>query len=306
VDLGKSYLHEHAGKELPRAKIVTTKEDGQDVPGLVTGISARSGHCFLLETAEGKSVLLRIVSEDRARQHAKVQWVHQPDGTRIFRIPKGPIVTEPAPTVRRRVRGRPVGLAPVGPVDATSLSAASKAHRGNRKLLVAFCIRALSSRDADPGVRHFAVGLLATLRAAEAAPVLAANVDADLARLTSRRTVANSYRCVGALVQIGLPGAIAAADQLEADLGAQRPKGYDDSLWNDKKTTRRNLLALVVLKVYGKKLATIVLEDRAAQAKDPKAKAAFRQAVEAFDRIGKWLPDAKPSPGAAATPGRRS
>lgn len=293
VDLGKHYLHDFDGKELPRPDIVTSKEDGQDVPGLLTGTEELTGHCFLLEAKGGKAVLLRIISQDRKRGESVVQWVFQPDGTRRFTIPKGKIIID-APTSGgdRSAPGTPVRI-DIPQLDMREFGKAARMHLKNRKKLVHLSISLVSSKDADLSNRHFAAILLGQLRAVEGAPALAARVDDNLAMVSLRITVSNSYRCVQSLIDIGIPGALAAITQIKSDAKSEQLKEADQRLWNERMELRRNLLALAVLKVYGEELAKIVLEDRIAQTEDSKVKEAYQKALKAFPRIKNWLPEEK-------------
>jgi hypothetical protein len=297
ADLGKHYLHEFDSKELPRPDIHTSKEDGQDVPGLLTGTQDLTGHCFLLEAKGGKAVLLRILSQDRKKGEAVVQWVHQPDGTRRFAIPKGKIVID-APTDghNQSASGTAVNI-DVPQWDVREFAKAIQVHRKNRRKIVDLSISLIASkdRDADLSKRHLAAVLLGQLRAVEGAPSLAAHIDDNLAMISLRITVLNSYRCVQSLIDIGIPGAIAAIIQIETDVKSERPKEANQGQWNERMKLRRNLLALVVLKVYGEKLATIMLEDKIAESSDSKVKEAYQKALEAFPRIKNWLPEEKPA-----------
>ncbi len=294
TDLGKHYLHEFDGKELPRPKIITGKEDREDVPGLMTGIDALTGHCFILETMDRKYVLLRIVSQDRRKERrARVQWVYQPNGTRVFNVPKSKIQTQAPAVVGRPVQEGKAALSPIMKLDVRDFAKAGDTHKENRKKLVELSLALVASKDADIGNRHLACILLGKLRAPEGAPVLAARINEDLSLISTEISVENSYRCVGALIKIGVPGALASMDQMEIDTRSKPPKDGDAREWNFRIQLRRKLLALVVLNVYGEKLGKIVLEDRIAQAKDPKAKAAFQEALEAFPTIKNWLPKEK-------------
>ncbi|MGB3194103.1 MAG: hypothetical protein WBC39_02295, partial [Phycisphaerae bacterium] len=178
-------------------------------------------------------------------------------------------------------------------LDAREFAKASRVHLENQRKVVDLSISLISSKEADLSNRHLAVILLGQLRAVEGAPALAAHVDDNLALRSAEITVSNSYRCVQALIDIGIPGALASMNQIEADAKSEAPKEGDLRLWNDRLESRRNLLALVVLKVYGERLAKIVLEDRIAQTEGPKVKEAYQKALESFPRIRNWLPEEK-------------
>lgn len=308
VDLGKHYLHEFDGKELPRPDIHTSKEDGQDVPGLMTGLQDRTGHCFLLETKDGKATLLRIVSQDRKSSEAVVQWVFQPDGSRKFSIPQAQLVAR-ATATQLSGSATPSAAPVVGALDMHDFAKAIVTHKENRKKLVDLSIALIASEPSDGQLynRHQACLLLGELRAAEAASTLAARVDDNLALVSSRITVQNSYRCVQALIDIGIPGAQAALKQMAMDAASDPPKGGDTKKWSEKLERRRDLLTLVVLKVYGERLAKVIFEDKIAESDDAKVKEAYQKALEAFPRIKNWLPEEKPAttmPSAATMPAK--
>jgi len=290
ADLGKHYLHEFDGKDLPRPDIMVTKEDGHDVPGLLTGIQKRMGHCFLLETTDGKAVLLRIVSQDRKQGEAIVQWVYQPDGSRLFRIPKH-VVKAPSTMQAPTVNGAPARVL-LAPVNVLDLAKATRSHLENESKLVAACIKMIEAGD-DRHLRQI-IHVLGEIRSIEAAPVLARNVDRRLSVAgmpISEVTVENTYPVLQALIRIGIPGAQASLNVTAVDAeNVQRAK-RDPEDERRRLDLRRNLLSLVVLKVYGEKLARIVLEDRTKEAKDPEAKEAFKKALRSFPRIRNWLPD---------------
>jgi len=294
ADLGKHYLHEFSAKTLTRPEVPYAKEDGKDTPGLIRGLSKLTGHCFLVETAEGRAAIFRLIASDD--QEAHIQWVYQPDGSRTFVIPKGAVLSEKGVAVGANPLGAAQGGLSIAAIDVREYSIAAKVHLENQKKMVELCIALISSKGADRSNRHVAAILLGQLRAVEGAGVLAEHVDDNLAMVSLRITAANSYRCVQALIDISIPGALAAIAQIEADAKSEPPREADLRLWNDRIELRRNLLSLVVLKVYGEKLAKIILEDKIAESVDPKIKEAYKKALEAFPRIRNWLPEAKVMP----------
>jgi len=292
VDLGKHYLHEFDGKDLARPGIVPPTEKN-DPHGALEGIGKHNGHSFLVETVNGKYAMLRLISQEN--EQATIQWVYQPDGTRRFAIPKGRILAAPRPVAIPRSEEPSKMPFHIDQLDVRDFAKAATAHMENRKKLVEMSIGLLSSKDTATANRYLACKVLGDIRACEGAAVLARIIDTPLSSgpVRLRVIVPDSYGCVYSLIAIGQPGAKAAIAQIEVDVAGEKPTGELASLWNDRIELRRNLLAFVVLKVYGEKLAKIVMEDEIAQAKDPKVKAAFQQALEAFPQIRNWLPDDK-------------
>jgi len=291
ADLGKHYLHEFDSKELPRPDIHTSKEDGQDVPGLVTGIQERTGHCFLLETRDGKAVLLRIVSQDRKSGEALIQWVYQPDGTRLFGIPKSIPQRIPA----AGTKGVPA-LPSVRQLDMRDLAAAADVHLANRGQLVELCVTIIPLKTESLANRNIAVNLVRKMRAVEAAPVLAKEISANLTLQSRRGASLREFPTVDALAEMSIPGATAAIHQLAVD--AERDVPAEEKarmVWESDMQLRRELLALVILRVYGEKLAKIVLEDKIAESDVPKVKETYQKALEALPRVKNWLPEEKPT-----------
>jgi hypothetical protein len=299
ADLGGHFLHDFNARSLERPSKIFSKQErsgkGEATPGVIDGVL--NGHCFLVETVDGKYALIRIVQQrDRS---ALIQYVYQPDGSRQFAIPQGKITSiapPPGDPSKEPKSAMPFGVERLDPAD---FSKAVAVHGENRKKMIALSIQLLEvnkgSLDAVLVNRHYAAIFLGKIRAAEAAPTLAAHVDDNLALVSLRITVENSYRCVQSLIDIGIPGAKAAVKQIELDASAAPPNGVQPRDWNDRQTQRRNLLALVVLKVYGERLAKIVLEDRIAEVADEKAKTALKEAAAAFPRVSRWLPDEVPA-----------
>ena len=287
ADLGEHYLYEFDGKELARPEIVKTKQDGHDIPGFVTEIQKLTGHCFLLETQNGKFVLLRIVWQDRRQGEMLIQWVYQPDGKLTFSIPKGELTKIQAPPITSLLT-----------VPSTTVS-------GNvtdictlllvrTQMIQKFIVTVDKPAQTQPETvaKAEAILSLGQLRAKEAANALAREIDFRNPFVLSREiSMARSYPAMNALIEVGIPGANAALDQINTDAKSEQPKEVEQRLWSEKVELRRNLLALVVLKVYGEKLAKIVLEDKIAESSDSKVKEAYQKALEAFPRIKNWLPE---------------
>lgn len=110
TDLGGKFLYEFSGTSFDRPPLVYSKKErsgaGEATPGVIDGI--QDGHCYLIETHDGKSGLVRIVQKRGPR--VLVQYVYQPDGsTRQFEIPKGltPADSPAGPTPTTSPASRP-------------------------------------------------------------------------------------------------------------------------------------------------------------------------------------------------------
>lgn len=295
ADLGKYYLHEFSAKTLTRPEVPYVKEDGKDTPGLIRGLSKLTGHCFLVETADGRAAIFRLIASDD--QHAQIQWVYQPDETRTFNIPKGNIASTSSASGGFAPTGEDAkgGVAKVGSVkelDVHDFEKAVKVFTERRATLVRMSMQFVTSAKTGAVIRRAACDLLGEMRAPEASETLASMIDVGLV-LESSEVNFGDYGCVIALIRIGIPGANAALGQIEADAKSELTKQGKVRNVNSRIELRRNLLALVLLKVYGEKLAKIILEDKIAESVDPKIKEAYQKALEAFPRIRNWLPEAK-------------
>jgi len=82
-DVGEHLLHELNDQELPRPEKVAMVLDEDPVPGAFADI--QTGHCYLVETCDGKYALVRLLAA--SANGALIQWVYQPDGSRKFSIP---------------------------------------------------------------------------------------------------------------------------------------------------------------------------------------------------------------------------
>ncbi|MCY2931470.1 MAG: hypothetical protein NTV86_18670 [Planctomycetota bacterium] len=110
TDLGSKSLHDLSGVVLKRPPQVYGETErsvaGEATPGLIEGV--QEGHCYLIETLDGKGALVRIV-----RKHgrlADIQYVYQPDkNTWKFDIPKAKPApaTAPAPAATTAPASRP-------------------------------------------------------------------------------------------------------------------------------------------------------------------------------------------------------
>jgi hypothetical protein len=110
-DLGAGFLHEFGGKKLSRpAPVVGQKErtgKGEGTPGAIEEIT--EGHCYLVETTDGKFTLLRYLQKQPAG--GLVQYVLQPDGSLKFDVPKE-VTAPPSQPAAAAAHAPPAPLAP--------------------------------------------------------------------------------------------------------------------------------------------------------------------------------------------------
>jgi hypothetical protein len=127
TDLGAHFLYEfHERDLLPPSQVWGEKEKsgaGKGTPGAIEGL--KEGHCYLVETVDGKLALVRLLR--RQSRSSLVQWVYQPSGSRKFAIPKGEVSTVPpeqvSPRKGAKVKGKPdghsVAYSAAGPMPGT-------------------------------------------------------------------------------------------------------------------------------------------------------------------------------------------
>jgi hypothetical protein len=239
----------------------------------------------LVETTDQHYALIRVL--ETTAGVAVIQWVYQPDGTKVFQIPRGALVkltstssttaigtTESAkPAVQLRAGGV---IAGVDVTDDTSFSQAVEKHLTDRKKLVNLLVDLIQHSDGPS--KALAIRTVGELRAPEAAQVLAEQIDwSDKWSTRLEVTIEVSQPCGPALVKIGIPGASAANDEI-----AKCKRDTPASL------RRMKLLTLVVLRVYDETLARVVLADRVAAAKTAEEKGAFEAALSALPEIQGW------------------
>lgn len=289
ADLGAGYLHELGAESLDRPDLAHSnvqkgERGASPYVGYLEGVTV--GHRYLLETTDGNYTVLRLLRQgDRT---ATVQWVYQPDGSREFAITDSPLVrleVRKMPEQRARSEPREAPARPrITPPSIQkmriqhfqAIHSAIATHTQNRRTLLEALIRLVT--EGDGPTKAAAVKALGELRAAEAAPVLAREIVwFDKWAWSYEVTVANSHPCVPSLIEIGLPGAGACLDELSTCPG-------DTAL--DKR--RLKLLSLVVLRVYGEKLAKLALADRLDAAETDRASENFQAALASIPEIKGW------------------
>jgi hypothetical protein len=275
-DLGSHYLYEFDGKDLPKpAAVWGTKEKsaaGEGTPGAMEGIE--EGHCFLLEGVDGKFALVRLVAKQN--RAAMVQWAYQPDDSTRFVVPKGVV------TAYEERREPAVALPTTGAPIPDELRRA-KEYVAQRAAVIE-PLRKMVAQDAKTreqvGAKVEAIRLLGQLRAAEAAPDLAAQVVfRDPYVRSTEFIVEKEFPCVGALTAIGKPGSLAALEAI-ARLGPV-PRLEEDP----EPQLRLFLLTLVVLRVEGHAVAQFMMERRLEQA-TPEAQVGLRQGLSQLAKLG--------------------
>lgn len=250
-DLGSRFLHDLSGRKLSRpAPVMGTKERtaaGEGTPGAIEGL--HDGHCYLLETVDGKFALVRVVQK-RGRL-ALIQYVHQPDGSLSFEIPKGRL-TKLTPWVKPRpFVPRPPATVPGKVTDVPTLLAI-------RAKMIAKLIATVKQPAKTPQeimAKANAIEALGKLRAREAAPVLVQEIEfRDPYALSDATTIAASFPCVPALQAVGKPGSLAALAGVEK-VRLDEPK---DKLTKAK--FRLRLLVMVIAGVEGPEVGEFMIK----------------------------------------------
>lgn len=196
--LGQHFLHEFVGKRLTRPEqVMGTKQHsaaGERTPGAIEGIF--EGHCYLLETIDGKFALVRLISQ--GNRAALVQWVYQPDGTRIFTIPKSKNLPQrPFPAWSAR-----------DPVKLMQMEKSIEECLANRKALVATLTRYLEEEPSqrDMPTMVLVIRALGDLRDPDAVDALLNHIAfPDLTRMPRSLTIPPPLPSVSALIDIGKP-----------------------------------------------------------------------------------------------------
>jgi hypothetical protein len=289
ADLGEGYLHELSGKKLDRPPLAYSKlhrdgRGGSPYVGYLEGVAV--GHRYLVETTGGHFAIVRLLRQ--GGRTATVQWVYQPNGGRKFAIANSPLVplealetpaqrpTDDPRQLPSQPRSAPPTIRELRIQDLRAIRSAIATHTENRRALLRALIRSVTEGD-GPG-KVAAIKALGELRATGAAPALAREI-AWFDRWTPRSeaTIAISHPCVPALIEVGLPGAGACLAELAtcpSETALQK--------------RRLKLLALVVLRVYGDKLAKVVLADRRDAAQTDRAKENFQAALASIPGIEGW------------------
>ena len=295
ADLGEGLLFELNGQKLAAPPVVYSVEErsgstGKGYEGCLEHIA--EGHRYIVQTTAGHYALVRLL--EKGKNGTIVQWVLQPDGTRVFTIPRSepkeytPRIPDPpeAPTAQPDGTGdsaktgvKDVPNLQIARVDASDPEGFRKAveqHLDNRESTIKALIAVVETGDGP--AKALATRTLGDLRATEAAPALAAQIDwRDRWNRSSEATIAGTQPCVPGLISIGLPGAQAALDEISR---------FGDSAAAGQR--RLKLLSLVVLRVYGQKLANSVLDDKIALANTPEERLAFEKAKLALPDIEGW------------------
>ena len=255
ADLGASYLYEWRGKRLARPGVARDmEEDGQRLVGTKTNLTP--GHCYLVETTDGKFALLRLLEQRPAE--AVIQFVYQSDGSRTFSIPRGKLAEV---TVRRPVPIPPMGPA-VDPVTVPGKVTDLKSLRTVRDKMVAELIQVVAANpETIREIEHKAEAIeaLGWLRAEEAVEILIEQINvAKTTAPTRALDLRKMNPCVGALIQIGKPASVAAVQAI-----GKLPAPADDQTARDHKLW---LLVYVIRGVEGQEGARFMIEHAAKDA----------------------------------------
>ena len=261
-DLGSGFLYEMSGRRFDRPPPVQSKKErsgsGEPTPGLLEGLE--DGHCYLVETVDGKFALVRLVQKQG--RYALVQYVYQPTGEPAFEIPKGETIKVQPP----RVSPKPEDLIPPPPASIPGKVTDVPTLLEIRQKMIAELMAVVAkpaTTQAEIMGKAAAVVALGRLRAAESAPLLVQEI--DLFCLTEggsdEAILEHHYPCIKALQEIGKPGslaALAAVAQLRLDgLGAEEARKARFSL---------KLLVTVIKGVEGRDVAEFMIKAKSAQA----------------------------------------
>lgn len=301
-NLGTKFFYELSGKTLAEPKEAVYTEEGEKLAGIL--VDVRVGNCYLMSTLEGDLVLFRLISLADDKRSCTIQWVKNAPNAKMFEIPKGPIVqAKKSPGRDRNIQNQVSGsydipAVPEFPVDPIewykkldNFQKSIDVHTTNRARLIQVLIDILkkpydpkagkTARNVSLGQKRSAIRALAELRAAEAAVVLARNITTPVGFeiFASADTVDNAYGYVPALVKIGKPGA-AACIEVIAHLSS--------SMSEAERSLREKLLCLVILRVEGKDIAPLLLEQRKAETSDAEQIANLDRAIGMLDEVVSW------------------
>jgi len=277
-DLGVHFLYEFDGGKLERPAQVWGIEDSERIPGIIE--SVEEGRCYLVETVTGKYALIRLI--EKKGRSAIIDWVYQPSGTRVFKIPKGELieptkeeVAEAKETARRKKLG---SLLKVDAIRITEMEKGTAAHLENRKTVTQYLMNVVSSEKESREAKSIAVRALGEMRATEAAHLLASMVEVRIITGTHfESTIENSYACVPGLISIGKPGAAACLEEIVKLTSEDRAKPF-----------KEKLLCLVIVRVEGEKIARILLEDRKQTATNTQQIENLQRAINLVDEVKFW------------------
>ena len=279
-DLGRHYLYELDGRELEEPSEVLGEEErsakGERTPGAIEGV--QEGHCYILKTVQGNLALLRLVA--KLERRALIQWVHQPDGTTVFQIPKGEvsIFELQAPSA---VTETPRELAGPTKLHIESVEELTSKHLRARTVLLTKLTTLVAEKAESRSeiiAKAKAMECLGKIRASEAIPGLLTQIGFNnpYAQLREFRWDA-AYPALGALRAIGKP----------ASLGALQAIGRTELLLVADQATdmRIRLLTMVIHGVEGPEVAEFMLNRGIKRAK-PQNKPALEKALQVLAELG--------------------
>ena len=260
-DLGSGFLYEMSGRRFDRPPPVQSKKErsgsGEPTPGLLEGLE--DGHCYLVETVDGKFALVRLVQKQG--RYALIQYVYQPTGEPVFEIPKGETIKVQPP----RPTPKPEDLIPPPPASVpgkvTDVPTLLEIRQKMIAELMALVAKPAATEKEKRGKTE-AILALGKLRAAEAAPLLVQEIEYfHLYGMSRAITIEGSQPCVPALQEIGKPGSLAALDavaKLRLDgLSAEEAR---------KARFRLKLLVTVIKGVEGRDVAEFMIKAKSAEA----------------------------------------
>jgi len=229
LDLGEHFLWEFDRKELPRPEVGNYwSEDNDKLAGVANPVE--TGHCYLVETVDGRFALVRPISVDDLG-FATVQWAYQPDGTRTFGIPKGEIMAQGKGSRTEMVIGgsdKTVegGIEPAlhreEPLDLKNIEDAIELHVAARNQLIEALVVLLKQNDqklseaSSDQRKRMAMSALAlgSLRAFEATEILVNRIALGDPEALSDDARFESVSAM-ALVSIGKPATHAIVEAMQ-------------------------------------------------------------------------------------------
>lgn len=278
-DLGECFLYELGGKDQLRPAMIWGKEErdssGKGMPGAIEHVD--SGSCLVLETVDGKTALIRVLSKHG--RNAFIQWVYQPDGSTRFDIPEGDL----APSVGDRlVHGRATEILAAsevsrdGPsvvdVSEQSYGKSLAVHLANRRKVIESAMKMITDDTVAESERVEAIRALGQMRASEAVSLLMSKIDySDMTTPTRVDTLEGSYPCVGALVRIGKPSSVACIKAF-GDRVPEREMG---------------LMCEVMMRVEGADVSELLLKKRLEKAQNDKEKKNIEKALKSIKQARK-------------------
>lgn len=288
-EMGEHFLHEFSGLQLAEPELVYHVEEGEKLEGILAKISP--GHCYLMTTVDGELVLLRVISVDGDRRACTIQWVMQAPSSEAFEIPKGRILEwQVGQSSARNAGEAAVGeaKAPVMPKmrfdrieyvkGVEEFRRAIETHLENRQSVTRKLMEVLQGEDGKGMEGYIAVEALGTMRAGEAAGLLASIIDAPLAYGASWSvTMDGWFPCAAALVKIGKPGASACLEEIVRLTLEEKERPF-----------KQKLLCSVIVRVEGEKVARILLEDEKARVTDPQQTENLERALGFIDEVKSW------------------